>query len=139
MSSLGLFFKTGFSQLMLKTIYLRHVLLQFETRFTSITRTSVLACLSVLLYVCFISHKSFLIVMSVCTCLVWSFAGLLQEELVFVSRPIRVRLVVDKVTLGHVFLPVRPLSCVVVIPLIIHAHSFIYQLRCLNLRNGRRR
>jgi len=110
----------------------------FETSFTSITMISVPLCLSVRLYVCFISHKSFLIVMSVCTWLVRSFAGLLQEGLVIDSRPSRVRLVTDKVTLGHVFLRVRSLSCVVGIPVTIPAHSFIYQLRHLNLRNWRR-
>ena len=92
----------------------------FETRFTSIRRTSVPACLSVRLYVFFISHKNFLIVTSVCTWLVRSFAGRLQEGFVFDSRPIHVRLVMDKVTLGHIFLWVRPLSCAVFIPLVIH-------------------
>ena len=107
----------------------------FETSFTSITGTFVPACPSVRLYVCFISHKSSLIVMSACAWPGQLFTGLVREGLVFDSRPICVRLAMDKVTLGHVFLRARPLSCAAVIPPIIHTRLFIDQPRYLNFRN----
>jgi hypothetical protein len=107
----------------------------FETSFTSITGTFVPACTSVRLYVYFISHKSSLIVMSACAWPGQLFTGLVREGLVFDSRPTCVRLAMDKMTLGHVFLRARPLSCAAVIPTNNPYYSFIDQPRYLNFRN----
>ena len=43
----------------------------------------------------------------------------------FCSRPVHVELVVDGVAVGHVFVRILRISCVSIIPLMLHTLSFV--------------